>query len=120
MIFQFLASIILKKRINSLVLPKFKDTEIIRYKITFSGKVHHVGFREELKILAKKIGITGFARNMKPKMVVAEVQGSQEKIDYLLDVIKNEKRFIIENFKLENLELVCNEKEYKINYKVYR
>lgn len=58
--------------------------EIIREHLTFSGRVQGVGFRYRLSCLAGNYGLTGWVRNEYDKTVSAELQGSEEEIDLII------------------------------------
>jgi acylphosphatase len=52
------------------------------------GFVQGVGFRRFLRSKAKNLGLTGWVRNTNDGRVEAIVQGSKEKIDELLPLLK--------------------------------
>lgn len=105
---------IVKKHIDKLHFPAFTNDEIIRNKITFTGKVQRVGFRYEYFCIAKRIGITGYARNLQNNIVITEVQGTKAMIDELLKVIHNEKRFVIKETVIEKINVINDESDFKI------
>lgn len=78
-------------------LPQFKSCKIRRYRLVFSGRVQHVGFRLEVCEMAKRLGLTGFCQNLSGGDVLAEVQGQTDKIKFLIIFMKSLKRVKIRN-----------------------
>ena len=52
------------------------------------GDVIGVGFRAWTKIQAKIIGVTGWVRNHQEGFVEAQIQGEEEKVKEILELIK--------------------------------
>lgn len=52
------------------------------------GDVIGVGFRAWTKIQAKVIGVTGWVRNVDDDWVEAQIQGDEEKVDQIIELIK--------------------------------
>ncbi|HBH11879.1 MAG TPA: acylphosphatase, partial [Clostridiales bacterium] len=80
------------KRVANIDMPSFKEEPIIREHIVFKGRVQKIGFRMEMDMIAKRIGLTGWVRNNDSGSVEAEVQGEKNKIDYLKQQMKSLKR----------------------------
>lgn len=53
------------------------------------GDVIGVGFRAWTKIQAKIIGVTGWVRNVDGDWVEAQIQGEEEKIKQIIELIKH-------------------------------
>ncbi len=87
-------------------LPDFEESKIVRYRVQFAGKVQNVGFRLEVSELAKRLGIAGYCRNMDNGNVVAQFQGEENKIQYLIWFMDNLKRIQIYDMKIEELDIV--------------
>lgn len=83
----------------------FSVDEIKRYQIIFSGLVQGVGFRYETWGLAKKLGLTGFVKNVADGTVYAEIQGQKNKIAYLVECLKLIPRIHIEQVESKEMEL---------------
>ena len=86
-------------------LPEFSETEICRYRVLFSGRVQKVGFRLEVCELAVRLGLTGFCKNLENGDVLAEFQGTEEKINFLISFMESLKRIRITNKVMEKLEV---------------
>lgn len=109
-----IAKKILKKRVDLIPLPQFSEGEVVRKRIVFSGKVQRVGFRDEVELIAKRIGLTGNVKNSKGNVVITEAQGTKEMIKALIDAVMQEKRFIIKDMQIENLDVVTTENKFKL------
>ena len=92
-------------QVNKLTFPKFSDKEIRRYEIVFYGRVQKVGFRVEFIELAKRLELTGFCQNLKNGSVLTEVQGPNDKIDYLVSFMKSLKRIKIKKMDKKEIEI---------------
>lgn len=98
-----------KNQVKKVNLPKFESGNIRRYRITFSGRVQKVGFRLEVCELAKRLGLTGFCKNLENGDVVAELQGDDSKIQYLISFMESLKRIKIKNKVAEEVEVRTSE-----------
>ncbi|MBQ9991783.1 MAG: acylphosphatase [Lachnospiraceae bacterium] len=76
-----------------------------RYRVLFSGRVQKVGFRLEVCELAVRLGLTGFCKNLENGDVLAEFQGTEEKINFLISFMESLKRIRITNKVMEKLEV---------------
>ena len=95
-------------------LPEFKEDILKRYRITFSGRVQKVGFRLEVSELAKRLGLTGYCENLDNGDVLAELQGTDGKINYLVSFMESLKRIKIMNKVIEPLAIINEETEFLI------
>lgn len=93
------------QQVQRLRLPEFEADDIRRYRITFSGRVQNVGFRLEVNELSKRLGLTGFCRNLENGDVEAQLQGPENKIKYLISFMESLKRIRIDNKVIEELEV---------------
>ena len=100
------------RQVEKLQIPDFAEEKISRYRITFSGRVQHVGFRLEVSELAKRLELTGFCRNLENGDVLAELQGSKEKIKFLVYFMESLKRIKITERKVERLPLEPEEEGF--------
>lgn len=94
----------MKKRIDKIILPTFKDDKKERWAILFEGRVKRVAFRNEAVLIAKKLSLVGYVKNVK-EGVYLEVEGELDKLNYFLKHILTTKRFRIMIHKMDILEL---------------
>ena len=93
-------------------LPNFRPGNVRRYRVTFSGRVQNVGFRLEVCELAKRLELTGFCKNLENGDVLAELQGPESKIQYLISFMESLKRIKITDKVIEQLEVVDKETKF--------
>lgn len=94
-------------------IPVFPADVIKRYRIVFRGRVQHVGFRLEVSEFAKRLHLTGFCKNMENGDVLAELQGAENKILFLISFMESLKRIKIQEKVMEELEVNPSEKTFK-------
>lgn len=93
-------------------LPEFEESPVRRYKITFSGRVQKVGFRLEVCEFAKRLQLTGYCKNLDNGDVLAELQGQDDKIQYLIMFMESLVRIKIRNKVVEEMEVLDGEVEF--------
>lgn len=98
--------------VDKMSLPKFQESNICRKQILFEGLVQQVGFRFEMQMIAVKLGLTGQAINQSDGSVLAEVQGAAEKIDYLISMLHQVKRFRIDHCTVSDLPVISGENSF--------
>lgn len=101
------------KQVEKLQLPAFPSDDVRRYRVIFSGRVQKVGFRLEVCELAKRLNLTGFCQNLANGDVLAELQGQDNKIQYLISFMESLKRIKIENKVIEELDLDKEDTEFR-------
>lgn len=101
-----------RKQAQTAVLPVFSSEKICRYRVVFSGRVQNVGFRLETYELAKRLGLTGFCRNLENGDVLAELQGPEDKIRFLISFMDSLKRIKIKNEEITELEPNHSESDF--------
>lgn len=101
-------------QVNRCRLPEFDQDNICRYQVIYSGRVQKVGFRLEICELAKRLGITGFCKNLENGDVMAQLQGPKNKIEFLNSFMESLKRIKIRNKVIEEMKVVEGEKEFII------
>lgn len=60
---------------------------MIRWKMTLTGRVQHVGLRFRAKRTAQQLGLTGWVRNLDDGNVDLELQGDQQDIYRFLNIL---------------------------------
>ncbi|MDE2027240.1 MAG: acylphosphatase [Candidatus Omnitrophica bacterium] len=74
---------------------------MVRAHIHFFGTVQGVGFRYTTLNLAKPLHLTGWVRNLSDGSVEAVAEGSREKIEELVALLKQEFGQFIRDIKIE-------------------
>ncbi len=64
------------------------EPKTARWHILFRGKVQHVGFRYTSLYFSRKLGLTGWVRNLKDGSVEMEVQGRLSSLRKLIMMLK--------------------------------
>lgn len=105
-------------QVTRLKLPAFSEDKTVRYRITFSGRVQHVGFRLEVSELARRLELTGFCQNLENGDVLAEFQGPKNRIKFLVTFLESLKRIKITNKTVERLPLKEGETAFQKEGKV--
>ena len=93
-------------------LPPFSPSPLRRYRVLFSGRVQKVGFRLEACELARRLGLTGFCKNLENGDVLAEIQGEEDKILFLLSFMGSLKRIRITKQEVTPLPLHPQEEAF--------
>lgn len=99
-------------QVKALEIPEFATGNIKRYKIIFKGRVQKVGFRLEVCELAKRLELTGFCKNLEIGDVLAELQGPDSKIKYLISFMESLKRIKIREKVIEEIEINNDETRF--------
>lgn len=93
-------------------LPVFEAGPARRYRVTFIGRVQMVGFRLEVCEMAKRLELTGYCKNLDNGNVLAEFQGSEQKIMYLISFMETLKRIKIRKKTIEEVDVDRKEMEF--------
>jgi len=102
------------RQVEKAPIPDFEDDYFMRRRVTFHGRVQHVGFRLELEQMATRLGLTGWVKNLENGDVQAEIQGYESRIRFLLKFMKNLKRIKIET--MDNKP--CSPKQNEIGFRI--
>ena len=78
---------------------------MVRRRVTFTGTVQGVGFRWQARHAADLFGCTGWCRNEWDGSVTMEIQGEEERIDQVMDAIRNGRYIEIEGMDVHNIPL---------------
>ena len=97
-------------QVQKAVLPEFSEEDTVRVRVIFEGRVQKVGFRLELAELSKRLGLTGFCENLPDGGVRAELQGSAERIDFMITFMRSLKRIRIDTWVM--IEIPCVDGEH--------
>ena len=85
-----------------------------RWRVLFSGRVQHVGFRYTAYYLARPLYLTGWVRNLPDGRVEMEVQGGVSQLRKLLVQLKSQPHIHIERAEIEELPRVAWERGFKV------
>lgn len=99
------------KRIN---IPEFDIDKVVRYHMIFSGKVQYVGFRLEIEQLALRLQLTGWIKNLENGNVEMEIQGMDNKIEFLMNFMKSLKRIKIKKVEKDIVTVLIREQGFRI------
>ena len=101
------------RQVERLELPAFAPCETVRRRIRFSGRVQRVGFRLEVCELARRLGLTGWCRNLENGDVLAEFQGPENRIRYLVSVMESLVRIRIRRKEITELPVEPEEWDFR-------
>ena len=101
-------------QVKNAKIPEFSEnSDIIRKRMTFSGKVQNIGFRLEFSELARRLGLTGFCENLENGDVLAELQGPEDKIQFLISFMESLRRIKIRNKTVSKLDIAPDETSFR-------
>ena len=86
----------------------------IRKHIIFYGRVQGVGFRYYAVQKANQLGLTGWVKNAENGEVIAEVQGFESRIRFLLKFMNSLKRIKIRKMENKPHSIKETETEFRI------
>lgn len=89
---------------------------MIRRHYIFHGRVQGVGFRYTVYQLARRLGLTGWVRNLYDGTVEACIQGNIQQINQLIASLKQERFIRVERFEYEDLEVLKSETSFEVKY----
>ena len=89
---------------------------MVRKHFFFSGRVQGVGFRYQSAYYARRLGLTGWVRNLSDGRVEMEVQGKESVIAQLVLEQKNTSYIRIERVVCENLPLKEGEDKFSTRF----
>lgn len=98
-------------------LPQFDPAAtVIRQHLIFTGRVQGVSFRFQSTLIAQKLNLTGWVKNLADGSVEMEVQGPKDKVDFFKKCLKKRPPIIIAQIKSQDLKIIESEKEFKTMY----
>ena len=78
---------------------------MIRRHYWFSGRVQGVGFRYRAYYIAGSLGITGWVRNNWDERVEMEAQGTEESLDKMVQMLREQRFIWIEVVEIKEMEV---------------
>ena len=85
-----------------------------RWRVQFYGKVQYVGFRYTARLLAAKLNLSGWVRNMPDGSVLLEAQGRTADLRQLLIRLKSREPIHIEKAVIQVLPMEEKEKNFRV------
>jgi len=84
--------------------------------LTISGKVQGVFFRANVRDKALELGLKGYVKNLENGIVEVAAEGNEDKINELIDFIKNNPgHSIVENIEI-SIKMPENFKKFEIRH----
>ncbi len=90
------------------------DSKVIRKAITVYGFVQGVGFRYRTIHAAGLVGATGWVRNNPDGSVSMEIQGTEEQIDKVFQMVEQGTFISIDNMDAKEIPLADDEREFNV------
>ena len=90
------------------------ESQRVRWRVLFSGKVQHVGFRYTAYYLAKNLYLTGWVDNLPDGTVEMEVQGGVSQVRKLLMQLKAQKHILITRMDITELPLKPHDRRFGV------
>ncbi|SDI60453.1 acylphosphatase [Pseudobutyrivibrio sp. 49] len=91
-------------------------SDIVRYKMIFTGRVQGVGFRYKASHIANQYRLTGYVKNEYDGSVTAEIQGSEQEIYMFLKSLASDRFIDIYELEKEKMPLEEDERSFIIQY----
>ena len=70
------------------------ENTIVRKRLVIVGKVQGCGFRRRIRDMAEQVGVAGWVWNNQNGSVTAEMQGTEEQIKKILELVENSSELI--------------------------
>lgn len=103
-----------ENQVKKVILPEFGMSDVERWQVEFFGKVQKVGFRLEIFLLAVKLDLSGYVKNLPEGNVLMEVEGETEKIMYLIEFMKGLKRAKVKDVLINKIERTGKKESFYI------
>ena len=87
-----------------------------RYLIIYKGRVQGVGFRWKLINIARRYGLTGYAKNLYNGDVEVEVQGNSGLKEFINDSLSNDRFIEIEDYSIKEIPVDEDERDFDVKY----
>ena len=86
----------------------------VRWRVQCFGQVQCVGFRYTALYLARRLGVTGWVRNLPDGSVLLEAQGSQAELRQLLIRLKSRPQIHIERAEITEIPTRPEERQFRV------
>lgn len=89
---------------------------MVRKHLFFTGRVQGVGFRYRAAWMARRLGLTGWVRNLSDGRVEMEIQGGESAIEGMLAELKGDSYIRIDQIDSSDLPLVEKERKFQTKF----
>lgn len=89
---------------------------IVRYRMTFTGRVQGVGFRYKASHVANQYRLTGYVKNEYDGSVTVEVQGTEQEIYMFLKSLSQDRYIDIYDLAKEHIPVEEDERRFIVQY----
>ena len=86
----------------------------VRWHILFEGDVQFVGFRNTARVLARRLGLSGWVRNLDDGRVELEAQGEVSKLRKYLLQLKSQPHLLILKSEISVIPLQPYERGFQV------
>lgn len=96
-----------------------EQTGQTRWYVLFEGDVQFVGFRYTTRVLARKLGLSGWVRNLPDGRVELEAQGTVSDLRRLLLQLKSQPHIRITHYTVTVIEPDPSERRFAVRNSMY-
>lgn len=89
---------------------------VVRYRMTFTGRVQGVGFRYKASHVANQYRLTGYVKNEYDGSVTVEVQGTEQEIYMFLKSLSQDRYIDIYDLAKEHIPVEEDERRFIVQY----
>lgn len=91
-----------------------EQTNPVRWHILFEGGVQFVGFRYTARLLANRLNLTGWVKNLPDGRVESEAQGDVSKLRRFLIELKSQPHIHITHVSITPIDPVPDERRFSV------
>ena len=91
-----------------------EQTNPVRWHIRFEGGVQFVGFRYTARLLANRLNLTGWVKNLPDGRVESEAQGDVSKLRKFLIALKSQPQIHITHVSITPIDPVPDERRFSV------
>ena len=88
--------------------------DVIRRRYQVYGRVQGVGFRYTVMQAANALGLTGWVRNERDGTVTTELQGTEEAMDKLWEMVRRGSFIRIDRYEMTDLAVDKAERSFQV------
>ncbi len=86
----------------------------VRWRILFEGDVQFVGFRYTARLLARRLGLSGWVKNLPDGRVALEAQGDVSKLRKFLLQMKSQPHIHIARYTITEIDRDFSEQRFSV------